>query len=164
MYETVEDREQLTELMQDSRANATAHLRARVDDDRSAGVEDVLAETAGMRVLALATVTARGEPRVSAVDGHFLRGQWTFGTDGGAAKARHLAARPAVSAAYIDGERFAVFTHGTVVRIQDGDPWQDVVRRHWTDHYGSDPTTWGDDVRMYRIVPAWIVAYRGAPT
>ncbi|MGO1769081.1 MAG: pyridoxamine 5'-phosphate oxidase family protein [Microbacterium sp.] len=163
MYETRQDHEWLDELLRSSRADGTAHLRTIIDGDRAADAEAVLSETSGMRVLALSTVTRRGEPRVSAVDGHLLHGQWTFGTDGAAAKARHLGERPSVSAAYIDAERFAVFTHGTAIRIVDGDPWGEVTRRHWTEHYGSDPLTWGDDIRMYRIEPTWMVAYRGVP-
>ncbi len=163
MYETSEEHEWLEGLIRRSRAGGTAHLRTIIDGDRAADAEAVLSETSGMRVLALSTVTRRGEPRVSAVDGHLLHGQWTFGTDGGAAKARHLEERPSVSAAYIDAERFAVFAHGTAIRIDDGDPWQEVTRRHWTEHYGSDPLTWGDDIRMYRIEPTWMVAYRSVP-
>ena len=33
-----------------------------------------------MKVLSAATVTAAGEPRISALDGHFLHGTWTFST------------------------------------------------------------------------------------
>ncbi|WBC12317.1 pyridoxamine 5'-phosphate oxidase family protein [Micromonospora sp. WMMA1947] len=61
-----------------------------------------------MCTLALSSVTAKGEPRISGVDGHFLRGKWYFGTAPDAAKARHLAARPAVSAAHMRGEDLGV--------------------------------------------------------
>src|SRR5690554_3974396 len=113
MYETDAELAALQQLMDASRAGATDHLREIIGGDRLLNARDAVAALAGMRVLSLATVTAKGEPRVSAVDGHFLRGAWTFGTDGGAAKARHLAARPAVSAAHVDGERLEVFCHGT---------------------------------------------------
>jgi hypothetical protein len=53
-----------------------------------------------MCTLAISTVTARCEPRISAIDGHFLHGRWIFGTDRSAAKAQHLDARPAVSVAH----------------------------------------------------------------
>ncbi|MGI8697816.1 MAG: pyridoxamine 5'-phosphate oxidase family protein [Mycobacteriales bacterium] len=48
----------------------------------------------GMRTLSVATVTARGEPRISAVDGHLLHAKFVFTTAGSAAKARQLRARP----------------------------------------------------------------------
>ncbi len=48
------------------------------------------------------------------MDGHFLHGTWTFSTSRTSAKARHLARRPAVSVAHVDGEALAVFSHGRV--------------------------------------------------
>jgi general stress protein 26 len=111
-----------------------------------------------MKVISVATVTARGEPRISAMDGHFLHGTWTFGTSRTAAKARHLAARPAVSVAHVDGESLAVFSHGQVVEL-DGDELA-AVDEHWTAHYGSSPLAWGDVV-MWRLDPSWMVGYAG---
>lgn len=66
----------------------------------------------GMRTLSVVTVTARGEPRISAVDGHFLHARFVFTTAGSAAKARQLRARPAVSVAHVVGDDLGVFVHG----------------------------------------------------
>ncbi|WP_261164766.1 pyridoxamine 5'-phosphate oxidase family protein [Microbacterium sp. Marseille-Q6965] len=160
MYETKSEIEALQQLLDASHARGTAHLREIIAGDRRMTAAQLVAELTGMRVLTLATVTAHGEPRVSAVDGHFLHGRWTFGTDGRAAKARHIAARPAVSAAHVDGERIGVFCHGTALRLTPDDERWDETISHWTTHYGTDPTTWGDDVRLYRIEPTWMVGYR----
>lgn len=162
MYETPEEVESLQRLIDSSRAGATPHLRAIISGNHVMTAPQIVDALTGMKVLSLATVTAKGEPRVSAVDGHFLHGRWTFGTDGRAAKARHLATRPAVSAAHVDGERIGVFCHGTAVALTPADPAWDETIAHWAAHYGSDPTTWGDDIRMYRIEPTWFVGYRGA--
>lgn len=162
MRETEAELDDLQRLMDASRAGGTSHLREIISDGHVMDARAVVAALEGMRVLSLATVTAAGEPRVSAVDGHFLHGAWTFGTDGAAAKARHLAARPAVSAAHVDGERIGVFCHGRAVRLTpESATWEETIA-HWNSHYGSDPTSWGDDVRMYRIEPHWLVGYRGA--
>jgi hypothetical protein len=162
MYETRQEIADLQELMDASHAAGSAHLREIVQGERRLTAARVVDELVGMKVLSLATVTARGEPRVSAVDGHFLHGAWTFGTDGRAAKARHLSARPSVSAAHVDGERLGVFCHGEAVRLTPSHPtWTETIA-HWRTHYGSDPTTWGDDIRMYRITPSWFVGY-GVP-
>jgi tellurite resistance protein len=159
MRETTEETAALQALIDASYARSTSHLRDIVSGERRLSAEQVVRALEGMKVLTLATVTAKGEPRVSAVDGHFLHGRWTFGTDGRAAKARHLGARPAVSAAHADGERLGIFCHGRAVRLTPDDPSWDETIAHWTAHYGSDPTTWGDDVRMYRIEPTWFVGY-----
>ncbi|WP_206447829.1 pyridoxamine 5'-phosphate oxidase family protein [Agrococcus sp. KRD186] len=162
MRETEAELDDLQRLIDTSRAGGTSHLREIISGDHVMDARAVAGALDGMKVLTLATVTAAGEPRVSAVDGHFLHGAWTFGTDGAAAKARHIAARPAVSAAHVDGERIGVFCHGWAVRLTpDSVAWEETIA-HWSARYGSDPTSWGDDVRMYRIEPHWLVGYRGA--
>jgi hypothetical protein len=159
MYETPAELASLAALLDASHARSTPHLQEIISGDRRLSAEQIVTALVGMKVLTLATVTATGEPRVSAIDGHFLHGGWTFGTDGRAAKARHIEARPAVSAAHVDGERIGVFCHGTAVRLRPGDPgWTETIE-HWTAHYGQDPTTWGEDVRLYRLEPQWMVGY-----
>ncbi|GAB2758277.1 pyridoxamine 5'-phosphate oxidase [Terrabacter sp. 28] len=158
MLETSEETAALQSLLDASIARATGHLRAIITDERTLTAEQLVALLTGMKVLSVATVTAAGEPRISALDGHFLHGTWTFSTSGTSAKARHLAARPAVSVAHVDGEDLALFTHGYADLMQPG-PERDEVEAHWTAHYGSSPWSWGDDIRMYRLRMTWAVAY-----
>lgn len=161
MYETPDELAELQRLLDASHARGTSHLKSLITGEHRLDAAQTVERLDGMKVLSLATVTANGEPRVSAVDGHFLHGRWTFGTDGRSAKARHLRTRPAVSVAHVDGERLGVFCHGTAVRLDPADARWDETIAHWTRHYGSDPTTWGEDVRMYRVEPTWMVGYRG---
>jgi hypothetical protein len=159
MLETPDEIATLQQLLDASRASATAHLRNIIDDDRALTARDLVALLTGMRVLSVATVTSGGEPRISALDGHFLHATWTFSTDGSSAKARHMRARPAVSVAHIDGEELALFSHGRVEQMRDGDPdWAETLD-HWTGHYGGSPLDWGDDIRLYRLRPQWMVGY-----
>ncbi len=162
MLETPEEITAVQELMDRSHAGASGHLQDIVSGNRRLDAAGVLAATTGMKVLSLATVTAAGEPRISAVDGHFLHGAWTFGTDGGSVKARHLATRPAVSLAHVDGERCGIFAHGYAHQLLPADAGYAEMIAHWTAHYGSDPTTWGEDVRMYRAELTWLVGYVNA--
>ncbi|MGO4661862.1 pyridoxamine 5'-phosphate oxidase family protein [Terrabacter sp. 2TAF16] len=158
MLETPDETAALQALLDASHAKASGHLRSIIDDDRTLTAEQLVALLTGMKVLSVATVTAAGEPRISALDGHFLHGTWTFGTSGTSAKAKHLAARPAVSVAHVDGEELALFSHGRAELIEPG-PDRDEVDAHWTAHYGSSPYSWGDDIRMYRLRMTWAVAY-----
>ncbi|MBW8731124.1 MAG: pyridoxamine 5'-phosphate oxidase family protein [Terrabacter sp.] len=158
MLETPDETAALQALLDASHAKASGHLRNIIDDDRTLTAEQLVALLTGMKVLSVATVTAAGEPRISALDGHFLHGTWTFGTSGTSAKAKHLAARPAVSVAHVDGEELALFSHGRAELIEPG-PDRDEVDAHWTAHYGSSPYSWGDDIRMYRLRMTWAVAY-----
>src|SRR6478609_3940490 len=145
MLETPDETAALQALLDASHAKASGHLRAIINDDRTLTAHDLVALLTGMKVLSVATVTAAGEPRISALDGHFLHGSWTFSTSGTAAKARHLQARPVVSVAHIDNEEMAVFSHGVVEQMQPSDADWDETLSHWTAHYGSSPLDWGDD-------------------
>jgi hypothetical protein len=162
MYETEAEIEALQRLLDASYGEATDHLRGIIGDDRRLTARDLVGLLTGMKVITVATVTARGEPRISALDGHFLHGTWSFGTSATAAKARHMAARPAVSVAHVDGEQLAVFSHGRVERMQPADADWAPMLEHWTAHYGSSPLEWGDgpdDIAMYRYSPTWRVGY-----
>lgn len=90
-------------------------------DERRLSAEQVAERLTGVCVLDLATVTARGEPRVAPVDGLFYRGRWHFGSSPEAARTRHLAARPAVSASHTRGEALAVVVHGTARPVEVGE-------------------------------------------
>lgn len=158
MLETAAQIAALQSLLDTSRAGATGHLRSIITDQRALTADDLVALLTGMKVLSVATVTSACEPRVSALDGHFLHGTWTFGTAGDSAKARHLSRNPAVSVAHVDGEELALFSHGTAELLEPG-PDLDEVDAHWTAHYGSSPFSWGDDIRVYRLRMTWAVAY-----
>ena len=163
MRETREELAELQALLDASLSRSTAHLRSIINTDRSLSAEQLCRVLTGMCTLALSTVTVKGEPRISGVDGHFLHGKWHFGTARGAAKARHLAARPAVSAAHMRGEDLGVFTHGTVETLnpRDGEPaadWPDLLA-YFKSFYGEDFFDWDNDVVYYRLHPHWMTVY-----
>lgn len=159
MRETPEEVANLQELLDRSHASATDHLKEIIHGDRRLSAQDLVALLTGMKVISVATVTAAGHPRISAMDGHFLHGTWSFSTSGTAAKARHMRARPDVSVAHIDNEELAVFSHGRVEQMASADDDWDETIAHWTGHYGSSPLAWGDDIRIYRYRPHWMVGY-----
>ena len=163
MYETPDELHELQTLLDASLSRSTDHLRSIISSENTVGAPQLVEILTGMRVLALSTVTAAGEPRISAVDGHFLHGKWVFGTARTAAKARHLAARPAASAAHIQGEELGVFTHGTVEILNplDGDrayDWPELVA-HFKKIYGDDAFDWDVEVIYFRLHPHWMTVY-----
>lgn len=163
MRETPDELHRLQALLDASVARSTAHLRSVISTERTLTAEQLTRVLTGMCTLALSTVTAKGEPRVSGVDGHFLHGAWHFGTARGAAKARHIAARPAVSAAHMRGEELGVFTHGTaeVLNPLNGDPspdWPDLLA-YFRDFYGDNAFDWDNDVVYFRLHPQWMTVY-----
>ena len=162
MLETASDLAGLQDLLDASVGRASEHLTSIVTAERRLTAPQVCSVLTGMCTLALSTVTAAGEPRVSGVDGHFLRGRWLFTTSGTAVKARHLRARPACSVAHLRGDDLGVFVHGTaqVMAFDEVPSW---VEDHLVAHYGSSPTTWGDDIVYVWVEPAWMVGYAFDP-
>jgi uncharacterized pyridoxamine 5'-phosphate oxidase family protein len=116
MHETGEDLEVLQRLLDGSYARAGEHLRSIWGEDARLDAEAVSDELQGVQVLDLATVTPRGEPRVSPVDGLFFRGHFWFGSAENSIRFRNIRANPAVSGVVTRGlETFLVIVHGRAV-------------------------------------------------
>ncbi|MEV0291757.1 pyridoxamine 5'-phosphate oxidase family protein [Kribbella sp. NPDC050820] len=159
MKETAAEISELQELLDAAYQRSTEHLRSIITGSRQLDAEALVRVLTGMCTLNVATVTARGEPRISAVDGHFLHARWVFSTAGSAAKARHLRARPAASISYVDGERIGVFSHGDVEFLTPEHPDFAEIEAHLTKFYGSSPSSWGPDIVYCRLQPSWMVGY-----
>ena len=169
MHETPSDLERLQRLLDTSHAQAGSHLRTIFSDEQRAGAREIAARLSGVRVISLATVTPGGEPRVGPVDGLFFRGRFHFGTSEDAVRMRNLRKNPSVSAAYTEGDRFAVIVHGNAVELDPQDPANDrfwdycrAVYPGW-DSWGSHtPYAAIEPDRMFSFAPAGQLAGRGA--
>ena len=95
MFETPDELASLDELLAASFERAGDHLTSIISPDRRLSGADLARYLVGVRHLVVATVTAAGEPRCSAVDGLFLHGRFWFSTSGTSFKSRHLERRPA---------------------------------------------------------------------
>jgi pyridoxine/pyridoxamine 5'-phosphate oxidase len=156
MDETADELRALRDLLDASFARASDHLKSIMTPERRLSAERLSAELPIPSVLNIATTTAKGEPRVSAVDGHFLHGHWYFTTAAESPKVRQLTARPAISASFTPRDGFGVFCHGTAVQLDGAE--RDMLRQHFTATYGSDPESWGS-IAYCRIDAAWLVAF-----
>ena len=96
MHETTDDLTNLQQLLDDSVERATPFLRRSFEmPDRSLSAQRLAEQLQGSLTVALATVTARGEPRVAPINALFYRGTFHIPTVAESARARHLAKRPA---------------------------------------------------------------------
>ncbi|SRR6266487_2727615 len=120
MHETPDDIRKLQDLLDRSYAAAGTHLRSIITPARRVGAGDVVSRLDGMRLLALATVTADGRPIVGPVDGIFYRGSFHFGSSADSVRFRHIRARPHVSATHLPGEELAVTVHGRAILVDIG--------------------------------------------
>jgi hypothetical protein len=156
MLETPEELTTLQNLLDASFGRASAHLTSIMTPERRLGAQRLVAELPIPAVVNIATVTASGEPRISAVDGHFLHGHWYFTTAADSPKVRQLRARPAISASYTPRDGYGVFCHGRA-ELLDGAARQ-MLREHFVATYGVDPETWGS-IAYFRIDAGWLVGF-----
>ncbi len=156
MWESPEELTAIQSLLDASFARASEHLTSIMTPERRLSAERLVAELPSPAVLNIATVTAAGEPRVSAVDGHFLHGRWHFTTAADSPKVRQLLARPAISASFTPRDGFGVFCHGRAEPL-DGTARQ-VLRDHFVATYGVEPETLGS-IAYFAIEAGWLVAF-----
>jgi nitroimidazol reductase NimA-like FMN-containing flavoprotein (pyridoxamine 5'-phosphate oxidase superfamily) len=158
MHETAADRAALQRLLDRSAASAGAHLRSIITPERRLSAEEVCARLTGMRLLALATVTADGRPLVGPVDGIFYRGAFHFGSAPESVRFRHIRRRPQVSATHLPGEELAVTVHGRAVPIDVTSPEQAGFRQTLLDiyvpRYGPDWESFLDSGPVYARIDA----------
>jgi nitroimidazol reductase NimA-like FMN-containing flavoprotein (pyridoxamine 5'-phosphate oxidase superfamily) len=162
MRETPEELATLQALLDRSFAASSEHLRSIMTEPRRLSAVRLVDELPSPAVLNIATVTARGEPRISAVDGHFLHGHWYFTTAADSPKARQLRARPAISASFTPRDGYGVFCHGRVAELDDG-PERHMIRDHFAATYGQSPEDWGIGIFYGRVDADWLVAFAMTP-
>ena len=150
-HETDEDLRELQRLLDESHAAAGPHLRDIFSDERRVTAAELPERVKGVQVMALATVTAKGEPRVAPVDGLFYRGRFWFGSSPTSARFTHLRERPQVSASHTRGEALAIVVHGTAARVDFADPANEGFRRYCLEVYGADWEEWGAPAAYARI-------------
>lgn len=156
MWENDQELDELQALLDRSFAKSSEHLRSIMEPQRRLDARRLSAELPSPAVLNIATVTAKGEPRISAVDGHFLHGRWHWTTDATSPKITHLRARPAISASYTPKDGHGVFVHGTAVLLEGEQ--RRMLHDHFVATYGADPDEWGEIAYM-RIDPHWMTAF-----
>jgi nitroimidazol reductase NimA-like FMN-containing flavoprotein (pyridoxamine 5'-phosphate oxidase superfamily) len=158
MHETPADLEALQALLDRSYAAAGPHLLRIITPERRLSAEQVAEQLTGMRLLALATVTADGRPIVGPVDGIFLRGSFYFGSSPDSVRFRHIGARPQVSATHLPGEELAVTVHGRAtpvdIRAEAGAELRRTLLEIYVPRYGPKWEEFLDSGPVYARIDA----------
>jgi hypothetical protein len=139
MHETAADIDALQALLDRTYDAAGSHLRGITTPERRVSAAALCEQLTGMSLLVLATVTADGRPIAGPVDGIFYRGAFHFGTSPHAVRARHIRARPQVSATHLPREEFAVTVHGRAVPVDIGEGgFRQTLLDIYVPQYGGD--------------------------
>ena len=163
MFETEFELETLDELLAASFLGAGEHLTSIIAPSRRLSSTELCRYLTGVKHLVVATVTATGEPRCSAVDGLFLHGTFWFSTAATSLKVRHLECRRALSGAHVVGDDVGVFVHG-MARVVNGATEESAsISHYWSDVYGGGtPEDWvsaPSDARYVQILASAMFTY-----
>jgi general stress protein 26 len=162
VHETTEELAELDALLDGSFASAGSHLTGIISAPRRLRASELCEYLVGVKHFVVATVTASGTPRCSAVDTLFLHGHVWFSTSATSAKARHLEHRSAVSGAHVIGDDVGVFVHGSARIVRGATEEAATLAPFWRDVYGATPEAWVDaphDARYVEILPTAMYTY-----
>lgn len=148
MLETADELAALQDLLDRSFAASGKHLGSIVTAERRLTATQVANYLQGVKHVSFATVSNKGEPFVSPLDGWFLHGQFIVSTAGKAMRANHVRRNPAVSLAHVVGDDIGIWVHGRARIAGKGDSLVDEYDRLATQTYGTSPFSWGDVVVM----------------
>jgi hypothetical protein len=165
MRETAADLERLQALLLRSIEAAGPFLRSSFQmPEHSLSAGQLAGHLQGSLTVALATTTARGEPRVAPISAMFVHAAFCVPSIAQAARARHLAARPAASLTYFEGNDLAVVAHGAVAIVGAEDPAFDELDELQVAAGRESPRGWSGDGVYLRLEPAKLFTYARDPT
>jgi hypothetical protein len=165
MRETAAELEQLQALLLRSIEGAGPFLRSSFQmPEHSLSAAQLAGHLQGSLTVALATTTARGEPRVAPISALFVRAAFCVPSIAQAARARHLAQRPAASLTYFEGNDLALIAHGQVAIVDAADPAFDELDAVQVAAGMESPRGWSGDAVYLRLEPERLFTYARDPT
>ena len=160
MYESDDELSALQELLDRSYARTGEHLRSIWGEDSRLDARALCDELVGVQVMDLGTVTPRGEPRVSPVDGLLFRGSLWFGSARNSGRFRNIRANPAVSGAIHRGlETFLVIVHGRAIETDPRGPEAGGFADYAREVYDFDWDALHPDAPYARIAAQTLLAF-----
>jgi hypothetical protein len=154
MWESAAELHAMQEVLDTSAERAGEHLRCIFDPPRhSLSAAQVATLFRGKKQIAVATVTARSEPRVAPVDALLIHGRFCFGTHVSSARVRHLRKRPAVTLTYFEQDDLAIIVHGCAQLVEHGQPGFTDLDQAFVTTYGGTLST-AEEGSVYICVDA----------
>lgn len=162
MLETPDELSALQALLDQSYDSGGAHLGSIVTDERRLNAVQIANYLQGVKHVAFATVSSRGEPMVAPLDGWFIHGQFVVGTAANALRVRHIRRSSAVSLAHVAGDDIGIWVHGTARTLSSEEPLAQDYDRLATAAYGSSPNDLGE-IALFAIEARVMFAYSPDP-
>lgn len=163
MFETEGQIEELQALLDRSFAGSGSHIGSIVTAERRLSARQVVDYLQNVKHVAFATVSAKGEPFVSPLDGWFLHGGFVVSTSATAVKVRHVRRNPAVSLVHMVGDDVGIWVHGRATILEKGHPTAVEYDRVATTFYGLSPYTMADAIVVIVVEPRAMFAYAPQP-
>jgi len=164
--ETAEDMTQLQALLDQSIEQAGAFLRESFQmPDHSLSAAQLVTYLQGLPTVALATVTARSEPRVAPIGALFYRGNFYIPTVAAASRTKHILRNSAVSLTHYASHDndLALIAHGQATIILSTHPdFAALEELHRSYNNGKSVSDWGEGVFL-RITPHALYTYARQP-
>ncbi|MEO8456886.1 MAG: pyridoxamine 5'-phosphate oxidase family protein [Chloroflexota bacterium] len=113
--------------------------------------------------VALATVTAKGEPRVAPTAALFYRGRFYIPTLEASARVKQLRRSPAVSLTYYEGIDIAVIVHGRAGFVEPPDADFTDLYELQQETSGQNVRGWGENPLFIRVDPDVIYTFARIP-
>jgi hypothetical protein len=163
VYESPQDIERLGEQLRASIERAGPFLRSSFEmPEHSLTAAQLTRYLQGVKPVAVATVTASGEPRVAPIGALLYRGHMYIPTTMQAARVRHVRRQSAISMTLFEGIDFAVIVHGNAVVLGEGEPEFETLIDIQRNGQGETVRDWGDGA-FIRIDASAIYTYARYP-
>jgi hypothetical protein len=164
MRESPEDITWLDGVLSSSIERAGPYLRTSFRmPTHSLDATQLIAALDGMLEVAIATVTAKGEPRVAPTAALFYRGRFCIPTLLASARVTHLKRQPAVSVTYYERVDLAVIVHGRAEFVDESDADFGLLSDLQLEVSESTVRQWGADPLYIRVEPDVIYTYNSKP-
>lgn len=161
MFETKKELAELQALLDSSFAKARGVRYSGFNDGNRYSARQ-LAGFKGVRLVAVATVNARGEPRAAPRSGAFLHGRFYLAANSASTTAKRLAARPTLGITYFE-THVLIMGHGKASPIRKGTAEYKALVKEWIDAFmGGEDCLEGTDL-LIRVDADHLVAFTVNP-
>jgi nitroimidazol reductase NimA-like FMN-containing flavoprotein (pyridoxamine 5'-phosphate oxidase superfamily) len=121
-----------------------------------------LAGFKGIRLMAVASVNSKGEPRAAPRSAAFLHGRFYLATNSESTMVKRLSVNPAIGFTYFENH-LLIMGHGTPVPIRKGSPSFTELESEWVEAFRGGKDALDDVDMLLRVDASHLVAFAVHP-